>query len=64
MDKETQLKAKRQQLLDQATEIAAEIAMINASLQALCQHTWKLHQMAGEGRYCTKCGMYDPDFDD
>lgn len=64
MDEEAQLKATRQQLLEQASEIAAEVARINTRLQALCPHTWKLHQIAGEGRYCTKCGVYDDDFDD
>lgn len=32
--------------------------------QQNCEHSWALWQVAGEGRYCTKCGYRDYDFDD
>jgi len=34
------------------------------AVQALCDHQWRLHQVAGDGRYCIHCGLNDPFFDD
>ena len=52
-----QLRAKRKALINQIAEIDRE-------LQGLCIHDWKWHQIAGEGRYCAKCGKRDFDCDD
>jgi hypothetical protein len=38
--------------------------MLKKLMQQNCEHSWKLAQIAGEGRYCAKCGLHDYDFDD
>lgn len=57
----------QEKLLDlerQRSEIDRQIKDVIAQIQAQCEHTWKWHQIAGEGRYCTKCGYADLDCDD
>ena len=64
MLKVDQLRAKREALINQQSKITSEIAEIDRELQGLCIHDWKWHQIAGEGRYCAKCGKRDFDCDD
>ena len=57
----------QEKLLDlerQRSEIDNEIKDVIAQIQAQCEHNWKWQQIAGEGRYCTKCGYADLDCDD
>lgn len=59
MDEAKQLLARRRSLIDQRSQVNFEIAEIDRRLSDLCSHEWKWHQIAGEGRYCTKCGATD-----
>jgi len=56
--------AQRESLVAQRTHVDFELSKIDRRLTELCRHEWRLHQVAGEGRYCTKCGECDSDFDD
>lgn len=59
-----QLLARRRTLIDQRAQANFEIAEVDRRLSDLCSHEWKWHQVAGEGRYCMKCGKRDFDCDD
>lgn len=59
-----QLLARRRMLIGQRAQAKFEISEIDRRLSELCHHDWKWHQIAGEGRYCTKCGKRDFDCDD
>lgn len=54
-DLHKQLKA----LYEERGELDRKISEINKQLQNLCDHDWKWHQIAGDGRYCTKCDKED-----
>lgn len=57
-------KARRSSLILQRSIIEAELEKIEKRLQDLCDHNWHWCQVAGEGRYCTKCMKRDMDCDD
>lgn len=57
-------KARMRSLVLQRSAIDAELKQIDERLQELCDHNWHWHQIAGEGRYCTKCMKHDLDCDD
>lgn len=48
----------------QRSEIDSKIKDVVQRIQAQCKHDWKWHQIAGEGRYCQKCGYVDLTCDD
>ena len=48
----------------QRSEIDSKIKDVVLRIQAQCEHNWKWQQIAGEGRYCTKCGYVDLACDD
>ena len=55
---------KLKDLEQQRVEIDRQIKDVVGQIQAQCEHTWKWQQIAGEGRYCTKCGYVDLACDD
>lgn len=54
-----ELQAKLDGLRAKRRELNFEISLVTADIQRLCQHEWKWHQVAGEGRYCPLCGAVD-----
>lgn len=51
-------------MIGQRDRLNAQIAAIDLRLQALCRHEWRWRQVAGEGRECRLCGLWDLDCDD
>lgn len=58
------LLALRKTLIDQRAQANFKISEVDRRISELCAHEWKWHQVAGEGRYCTKCEKRDFDCDD
>lgn len=58
------LLVRRRSLVELRAQTNFEISEIDRRLSELCNHDWEWHQVAGEGRYCTKCGKRDFDCDD
>ena len=44
-----------EKLLKRKAAIRKELRKIEDRLQEICEHKWVLSQVAGDGRYCTKC---------
>ena len=61
---QNELIARRASLVGQRAQVNSEIDEIDRRLSELCSHDWRWHQIAGEGRYCTKCSKRDTDCDD
>lgn len=53
-----------QALIEDRKDLNLRIALAKRKVQALCDHRWKLHQVVGDGRYCQRCDLNDPFFDD
>ena len=54
----------REKLEAERVVLQARLQEITTELQALCEHKWVWHQVAGEGQICHKCGLRNFDVDD
>lgn len=64
MSDAAELRDVRDWMIGQRDRLNAEIAAVELRLQALCSHEWRWRQVAGEGRECRRCGLWDLDCDD
>ena len=58
------LKKQRSELVIKRDSIAAQIRTLDTQISKRCNHVWVWNPIAGDGRYCTVCGIVDIDCDD
>ena len=46
-------------LVAKRKKLDKQIAEAWEALRAVCEHSWEWHQIAGNGRFCVKCGEED-----